>query len=126
LIIFSEIDGDVSEANKPPADTRILSAIPASPMQGLTEDVEPSRLRKRRLADDDGIQNVCEDDGCGAKIVERELLRCDALINESQYHLLCQGLFEKPTRGWFCDDKCKKNAGFRVGSGRKRRRRGEK
>ncbi|KDR81053.1 hypothetical protein GALMADRAFT_91766 [Galerina marginata CBS 339.88] len=141
-----EINGDDSETNEPefseeevdedeelqesddlpPADTRILSEIPASQMQGLTEDIEPSRLRKRRLADDDGIQNVCEDDGCGADIAERDLLRCDAPGCALTYHLSCQGLFEKPTGGWFCDDECKKNAGFRGGSGRKRRRRGEK
>ena len=47
-------------------------------MLELTDVAEPSRLRKRRLADDDGVQNVCEDDGCGAEIVERELLSCDA------------------------------------------------
>ena len=99
LIISSEINGDDSETNEPdnldeeddedeelqesnnlpPADTRILSEIPTSPMQGFAEDsVEPSRLRKRCLPDDDSIQNVCEDDGCRAEISERELLRCDA------------------------------------------------
>jgi hypothetical protein len=55
-----------------------LPVLPIARRKGLTEDVEPSRLRKRHLADDDGVQNVCEDDGCGANIAERELLRCDA------------------------------------------------
>ena len=50
--------------------SRDLTLIPASPMQGLTKDVKPSPLRKRRLADDDGY---------GAEIVERELHRCDVL-----------------------------------------------
>ena len=86
--------------------------------------------------------NVCADDGCEADIDdENELLHCDApgccltvsvlsgfgglnlLIMRPQYHLSCQGLFDKPVGGWFCDDECKKNAGYRVGGGRKRRRR---
>ena len=72
-----------------------------------------------------------------------ELLRCDApgchltvsvlsgfgglyfTDYEPQYHLSCQGLFDKPVGGWFCDDdECKKNAGYQVGGGRKHRRRG--
>ena len=36
------------------------------------------------------------------------------LINESQYHLSCQGVFKKPIGGWFWDDECIKDAGFRV------------
>ena len=92
----------------------------------------------RRLLDKDlySIQNVCEDDGCRDYVAEREILRSDApgcawtvswieiwrwlkllilLINETQYHFSCQGLFEKLTIGWFCFDECKKNVGFRLG-----------
>ena len=57
--------------------------------------------------------NVCADDGC------------EAGIDDTQYHLSCQGLFDKPVGGWFCnDDECKKNAGYQVGGGWKHRRRG--
>src|ERR1700678_1046784 len=55
-----------------------LPVLPIARRKGLTEDVEPSQLRKRHLADDDGVQNVCEYDECGANIAARELLRCDA------------------------------------------------
>ena len=34
-----------------------------------------------------------------------------------QYHLLCQGLVDKPVGGWFCNNECKKNAGYRVEGG---------
>ena len=36
--------------------------------------------------------------------------------------MTCRGELSKPQGGWFCDDDCKKNAGFRVGKARKRRR----
>jgi hypothetical protein len=114
-----------------------------------TITAESSRGRKRQLPgqlEEDtvtGSSNICADDGCEASIDdESEILRCDApgcrltvrvsiggftgflLIVNPQYHLSCQGLFERPVGGWFCDDECKKNAGYRVGGGRKRRRRG--
>ncbi|KAF8811359.1 hypothetical protein BYT27DRAFT_7089776, partial [Phlegmacium glaucopus] len=64
---------------------------------------------------------LCADDGCETTIEEVDLLCCDAPGCGLTYHLTCQGLFEKPSGGWFCDDECRKNAGWRVGS-RKRRR----
>ena len=36
--------------------------------------------------------------------------------------MTCRGELSKPQGGWFCDDECKKNAGFRVGNAQKRRR----
>ncbi|KAF9536886.1 hypothetical protein CPC08DRAFT_771425 [Agrocybe pediades] len=84
-----------------------------------------SRPRKQRgISDDNSAQeepHECADDGCGSVIAESDLLKCDAPGCELTYHLSCQGLLVRPTGGWFCDDDCKKNAGFRVGS-RKRRR----
>ena len=59
-----------------------------------------------------------------------ELLRCDApgchltvsvltgfgrlnlVIMSPQYHLPCQGLFDKSVGGWFCNNECQKNAGY--------------
>ena len=37
------------------------------------------------------------------------------IILYSQYHMTCRGELSQPPCGWFCDDKCKKNAGFHVG-----------
>jgi len=31
-----------------------------------------------------------------------------------QFHLVCRGILEKPTGGWFCDSICRESAGFRV------------
>lgn len=65
---------------------------------------------------------VCNDPGCETLVSNVDLLRCDSPGCYLVYHLTCRGLIEKPSGGWFCDDECKRNAGFRVG-GRKRRRR---
>ena len=37
------------------------------------------------------------------------------IIFYSQYHMTCRGELSKPQWGWFCDDECKKNAGFGIG-----------
>jgi hypothetical protein len=112
------------------------STLPTVP--NPTERGQTSRLRKRRIMEADE-ENMCADEDCEKRIDEVDLLSCNApgcgltvsdstftfsLLNLpwTQYHLTCQGLFEKPSGGWFCDDECKKNAGWRVGS-RKRRRR---
>ncbi|KIK05233.1 hypothetical protein K443DRAFT_675348 [Laccaria amethystina LaAM-08-1] len=65
--------------------------------------------------------SLCADEGCETVIEERDLLRCGAC--NLVYHLTCRGLIERPGGGWFCDDECKANAGGRVVSTRKRRRR---
>jgi hypothetical protein len=89
---------------------------------------------------------LCADDDCGIEIEGTiDLLSCNApgcqcnltvgkevhhdifpltklIILYSQYHMTCRGKLSKPQGGWFCDDECKKNAGFRVGKARKRRR----
>ena len=40
------------------------------------------------------------------------------LTNKSQYYLLCRGLFEKPTAGLSCFDRCKNNVGYKLGGRR--------
>ena len=82
---------------------------------------------------------LCADDDCGLEIESINLLLCDApgcnltvckctyifpltsklIIFYSQYHMTYRGELSKPQGGWFCDDECKKNAGFRVGKARK-------
>ena len=84
---------------------------------------------------------VCNDLECETLINDGDLLRCDSpgcylVVSQLnfathsrdlpaviiQYHLTCRGLVEKPAGGWFCDDDCRRNAGFTV---RKRRRRAD-
>ena len=93
-------------------------------------------LRKQRILEADK-ENMCANEGCEKRIDDIDLLSCNApgcgltvsdssftfsLLNLSwtQYHLTCQGLFEKPPGGWFCDDECKKNSGWQVGKRRRR------
>lgn len=84
---------------------------------------------------------MCNDPGCETLVDEVDFLRCDSpgcylvvsLFHFTdydyqkdspseiiQYHLTCRGLVKKPAGRWFCDDECRRNAGFTV---RKRRRR---
>ena len=57
--------------------------------------------------------------------IQQEWLKGNLTDYESSVpSISCQGLFNKLVGGWFCDDECKKNAGYRVGGGQKRRRRG--
>ncbi|KAF8226536.1 hypothetical protein L208DRAFT_1406855 [Tricholoma matsutake] len=58
---------------------------------------------------------VCNDPGCETLVSNVDLLRCDSPGCYLVYHLTCHGLIEKPSGGWFCDDECKRNVGFRVG-----------
>ena len=144
--VSDEDDEDDAGENQQNNDLPLNEGVISSqiPVQQRAEDaaviVESSRGRKRELPGQAHSSNVCTDEGCEASIDdENELLRCDApgchltvsvlrgfgrlLIMSPQYHLSCQGLVDKPVGGWFCDDECKKNAGYRVGGGRKRRRR---
>ena len=96
LIIRGEIDGDDSETNEP----GILN-------EEVDEDEKPP----------------AEPENCP----KPQLHKCEGWPNDKRVtvsFIVPWGLFEMPTGGWFCDDECKKNAGFRVaiGSGRKRRR----
>ncbi|KAF8908218.1 hypothetical protein CPB84DRAFT_1744383 [Gymnopilus junonius] len=71
-----------------------------------------SRLRKRHSLFQEDAENICKDDSCGGLIPANDLL----------YHLSYQGKLEKPIGGWFCDDECKKNAGFTVRNAKRRRK----
>ena len=121
-------------------DVRSLEASETSTLPNiltLAQGGQTSRLRKRRILEVDQ-ENLCADDGCEKTIGEGDLLRCDAPgcgltvsyilhcynldLPHIQYHLTCQGLFEKPSGGWFCDDECRKNAGWQVGGQKHRRR----
>ncbi|KAF8157792.1 hypothetical protein B0H34DRAFT_428377 [Crassisporium funariophilum] len=84
------------------------------------EGGQTSRLQKQRVLEVDK-ENFCADEGCEKTIEEIDLLCCSAPGCGLTYHLTCQGLFERPSGKWFCDDECKKNAGWRVGN-RKRRK----
>ena len=89
---------------------------------------------------------LCANDDCGIEIEGIDLLSCNApgcnltvckctntifplvvltklIIFYSQYHTMtCTGELSKPQGDWFCDDKCKKNAGFHIGKPWKHRR----
>ena len=61
--------------------------------------------------------------GCGLTLSDPSFTFTLLNLPWTQYHIKCQGLFEKPPGRWFCDDEAKKNAGWQVLGTRKRRRR---
>ncbi|KAF8990459.1 hypothetical protein BDQ17DRAFT_1333445 [Cyathus striatus] len=65
------------------------------------EETLPPRTSRRRKFEviDEEDEMICADPEC-----------CDFT-----YHLTCRGLVEIPTDNWFCDDECKKNAGYQEG-----------
>ena len=62
----------------------------------------------------------CNAPGCNLTVCKRAhtifpLVLSKLIIFYSQYHMACRGELSKPQGGWFCDDECKKNAGFHIG-----------
>ncbi|KAF8897104.1 hypothetical protein CPB84DRAFT_1748133 [Gymnopilus junonius] len=47
-------------------------------------------------------------------IEDADLMWCSGPRCKFVYHITCRGLFEKPKNAWFCDNDCRRNAGFRV------------
>ncbi|KAF8874718.1 hypothetical protein CPB84DRAFT_1829332 [Gymnopilus junonius] len=107
-----------------------LHALPAVPSQlePPTDDLPPHRKRRRPTTFDteyntaENSEATCNDPGCESPINESELLCCDCPGCYLTYHLSCRGLIKKPDQAWFCDNECRKNAGFKVVGPRKRRR----
>ena len=61
----------------------------------------------------------CNAPGCNLTVCKRAhtifpLVLIKLIIFYSQYHMACRGELSKPQGGWFCDDECKKNAGFYI------------
>ncbi|KAF8875597.1 hypothetical protein CPB84DRAFT_1752637 [Gymnopilus junonius] len=98
-----------------------LHALPAVPSQlePPTDDLPPCRKRRRPTTFDteynaaENSEATCNDPGCESPINESELLCCDCPGCYLMYHLSCRGLIKKPDQAWFCDNECRKNAGFK-------------
>ncbi|KAF8874313.1 hypothetical protein CPB84DRAFT_1853644 [Gymnopilus junonius] len=108
-------------------DLHVLPAVP-SQLEPPTDDLPPRRKRRRPTTFDteynaaENSEATCNDPGCESPINESELLCCDCPGCYLMYHLSCRGLIKKPDQAWFCDNECRKNAGFKVVGPRKRRR----
>ena len=145
--ILESTDG-VSDEESQEEDEDDLDNNGHSDTEGDTENqIESINLSslpvKRKAVLEAPTIALCADDDCGLEIDGIDLLLCNApgcnltvrkcgphifpltsklTIFYSQYHMTCRGELSKPQGGWFCDDECKKNAVFRVGKARKRRR----
>ncbi|KAF8984378.1 hypothetical protein BDQ17DRAFT_1336227 [Cyathus striatus] len=86
---------------------------------GETKKTRGSRQRKFQDIDNDD-EMICGDPDCEEKITADELLHCNSPGCNLVYHLTYRGLVEFPKNNWFCDDECRKNAGYHVGIGQKR------
>ncbi|KAF8910005.1 hypothetical protein CPB84DRAFT_1743507 [Gymnopilus junonius] len=83
------------------------------------EDGDEGEVGNKVGGVDDGSV-VCNDPGCGIPIEDVNLVQCLGPGCKFVYHLTCRGLFEKPKTAWFCNDDCRKNAGFRVAAKQKK------
>lgn len=119
------------EDNDRPGDVAVAGDV------SRTTTERPVRLsRKRRFVDsgewrcedcDEGISEgdllSCNCPGCEMKVCTYcSLTEAKTHLFYSQYHLACRGLLDQPDE-WFCDNECTSNAGFRVASSRRKRRR---
>ncbi|GJE96780.1 hypothetical protein PsYK624_129860 [Phanerochaete sordida] len=110
-----------------PAGTAAGSS-PSVALEGPVVDPPPTdglRRTKRKTtayvaAIDPSADGACLE--CGEPFGADTVVTCDGLLCTNAYHLACRGLLERPIGGWFCDDECTENAGFRVAKRRRTRK----
>ncbi|GJE96106.1 hypothetical protein PsYK624_122990 [Phanerochaete sordida] len=96
--------------------------------EGLSIDPLPTdglRRTKRKTTAvvavaDPSAESICLE--CEELLDADTAVTCDGLLCTNVYHLACRGLLERPIGGWFCDDECTENAGFRVTKRRRARK----
>jgi len=119
---------------KDAALTRFFHRKPSSPQPNVPNPPGPSRLPTSStltslLASSQPVEapidvDVIQDElpspatSYRSAVIADDMISFDAgkvlLHRLRDYHLACRGLSTVPSGGWFCDDTCKENAGFRV------------
>ncbi|KAI0042726.1 hypothetical protein FA95DRAFT_1682348 [Auriscalpium vulgare] len=77
-----------------------------------------TRTASRRKQDEDSLRECTQ---CGLECAGGGILHCGAPGCTQMSHLHCMGIVEMPSAPWFCDNDCRKAAGYRTVGGRKKR-----